>query len=54
MHVLKSGLMQHELLLVSLYSLVEGGKLVSRPPLGVVLGSHNQKKTHTLFWGGPS
>ena len=51
MHVIKSGMMQKELLLVSLYSLSEGCKLVPRPPLCVVLEGQNKNKTQTLFWG---
>ena len=49
MHVIKSGMMQKELLLVSLYSLVEGGKRVPRTRLGVVLGGLARGITQTLF-----
>ena len=34
-----------------LHSLVESGKLVPRPALGVVLGGLDREITQTLFWG---
>ena len=51
MHSFESGLMPADRRLTSLGTLVERGKLVPRPALGVALGVQDREITQTLFRG---